>query len=63
MVNFGEKDKIKKAGNLNQGHSYVTTTVSRKFGLLSEHLKDLFKMNLKNCIWRYKNVSKFEFKT
>ena len=27
MVSFGEKAKIKKAGNLNQGRSYVTTTV------------------------------------
>ena len=27
MVSFGEKDKIKKAGNLNQGRSYVITTV------------------------------------
>ena len=27
MVNFGEKAKIKKAGNLNSGRSYVITTV------------------------------------
>ena len=27
IVSFGEKAKIKKAGNLNKGHSYVTTTV------------------------------------
>ena len=27
MVSFGEKAKIKKAGNLNQGRSYVITTV------------------------------------
>ena len=27
MLSFGEKAKIKKAGNLNQGRSYVTTTV------------------------------------
>ena len=27
MVSFGEKAKIKKAGNLNQYHSYVITTV------------------------------------
>ena len=27
MINFGEKAKIKKAGNLNQGRSYVITTV------------------------------------
>ena len=26
MVSFGEKAKIKKAGNLNQGRSYVITT-------------------------------------
>jgi hypothetical protein len=28
MVSFGEKAKIKKAGNLNQGRSYVITTVT-----------------------------------
>ena len=28
MVGFGEKAKIKKAGNLNYGRSYVTTTVT-----------------------------------
>ena len=27
MVNFGEKAKIKKAENLNQGSSYAITTV------------------------------------
>ena len=27
MVSFGEKAKIKKAGNLNDGRSYVITTV------------------------------------
>ena len=27
MVCFGEKAKIKKAGNLNEGHSYVIATV------------------------------------
>ena len=27
MVSFGEKAKIKKAGNLNQGRTYVITTV------------------------------------
>ena len=27
MVSFEEKAKIEKAGNLNQGHSYVITTV------------------------------------
>ena len=27
MVSFGEKVKIKKAGNLNEGRSYVITTV------------------------------------
>ena len=27
MANFGEKAKIKKAGNLNSGRSYVITTV------------------------------------
>ena len=29
MVNFGEKAKIKKAGNFNSGRSYVITTVCR----------------------------------
>ena len=28
MVSFGEKTKIKKAGNLNSGRSYVFTTVN-----------------------------------
>ena len=28
MVSFGEKAKIKKAGNLNYGRSYVITTVA-----------------------------------
>jgi len=28
MVSFGEKAKIKKAGNLNSGCSYVITTVT-----------------------------------
>ena len=28
MVTFGEKAKIKKAGNLNWGRSYVITTVN-----------------------------------
>jgi hypothetical protein len=27
MVSFGEKANLKKAGNLNQGRSYVITTV------------------------------------
>ena len=27
MVNFGDKAKIKKAGNLNSGRSYLITTV------------------------------------
>ena len=31
MVSFGEKAKIKKAGNLNQGRTYVTTTVHGNF--------------------------------
>ena len=29
-VNFGEKAKIKKAGNLNSGRSYLITTVTKK---------------------------------
>ena len=28
MLNFGEKAKIKKAGNLNKGRSYVITAVT-----------------------------------
>ena len=36
MVSFGEKTKIKKAGNLNSGHSYVITTVK-----LSAQMQDL----------------------
>ena len=31
MVSFGEKAKIKKAGNLNLGRSYVITTVPLNF--------------------------------
>ena len=34
MVNFGEKAKIKKAGNLNEGRSYVITTVCIHYNLL-----------------------------
>ena len=30
MVNFGEKAKIKKVGNLNLGRTYVITTVLKK---------------------------------
>ena len=30
MANFGEKAKIKKAGNLNNGRSYVIKTVNQK---------------------------------
>mgnify|MGYP001302443757 FL=1 len=33
MVSLGEKAKIKKAGNLNKGRSYVITTVN-KFEIL-----------------------------
>ena len=33
MVSFGEKAKIKKAGNLNQGCSYVITIVLDTQGL------------------------------
>ena len=36
MVNFGEKAKIKKAGNLNQGRSYVITTVYNGKNLVSQ---------------------------
>ena len=34
MVNFGEKAKIKKAGNLNSGRSYVITTYRKSFAAL-----------------------------
>ena len=34
MDNFGEKAKIKKAGNLNQGRSYGITTVPAEQGTL-----------------------------
>ena len=30
MVSFGEKAKVKKAGNLNYGRSYVNTTVLKQ---------------------------------
>ena len=30
MVNFGEKAKIKKAGNLNSDRSYLITAVTKK---------------------------------
>ena len=30
MVNFGEKAKMKKAGNLNSGRSNLITTVTKK---------------------------------
>ena len=36
MVSFGEKAKIKKAGNLNLGRSYVITTVTVNFFKLYE---------------------------
>ena len=34
MVNFGEKAKIKKAGNLNSGRSYVITAVLKSKELI-----------------------------
>ena len=33
MVSFGERDKIKKAGNLNSGRSYIITTVKTQINL------------------------------
>ena len=39
MVNFGEKAKIEKAGNLNQGRSYVITTVKRLLYELNDSVK------------------------
>ena len=42
MVNFGEKAKIRKAGNLNEGRSYVITTVHIGFlGTLRDSSKEL----------------------
>ena len=40
MVSFGEKAKIKKAGNLNLGRSYIITTVSANLNIFfgSSHL-------------------------
>ena len=35
MVSFGEKAKIKKAGNLNYGGSYVITTVLSPLSMFS----------------------------
>ena len=42
MVSFGEKAKIKKAGNLNQGRSYVITTV-QVLGLVNKLYADIHK--------------------
>ena len=36
MVNFGEKAKIKKTGNLNSGRSYVITTVQNAIAIFRE---------------------------
>ena len=44
MVSFEEKAKIEKAGNLNQGHSYVITTVIGLSKPLRHHLL---------CAWIY----------
>ena len=42
MVSFGEKDKIKKAGNLNWRRSYVITTVPKDtYCLTLIHKNDL----------------------
>ena len=41
MVSFGEKTKIKKAGNLNSGRSYVITTV--KFSAQMQDLAPFFR--------------------
>ena len=39
MVSFGEKAKIKKAGNLNYGRSYVITTLQKAMPCLKD-IKD-----------------------
>ena len=43
MVSFGEKAKIKNAGNLNKGRSYVITTVRPNVLTKDFELKGLFK--------------------
>ena len=43
MGSFGEKAKIKKAGNLNYGHSYDITTVSQVWQSLIRKIKPNFK--------------------
>ena len=51
MVSFGEKAKIKKAGNLNfKGRSYVTTTVT---GLVIYNLAYTYKFQLKTTIIKF----------
>ena len=45
MVSFGEKAKIKKAGNLNSGRSYVFTTVI-------VHGRALFVMLRNTTLWK-----------
>ena len=44
MVTFGEKAKLKKAGNLNQGRSYIITTV------ISIALDTMFLKRLTQCL-------------
>ena len=61
MVSFGEKAKIKKAGNLNEGRSYVITTVlSVNFYYVNKYvgttiisflLLDMVKTNSRNGYW------------
>ena len=61
MVSFGEKAKIKKAGNLNEGRSYVITTVlSVNFYYVNKYvdstiisflLSDMVKTKSRNGYW------------
>ena len=44
MVSFEEKAKLKKAGNLNQGRSYIITTV------ISIALDTMFLKRLTQCL-------------
>jgi hypothetical protein len=39
MVSFGEKEKKKNAGNLNQGRSYVITTVHKCLNIKESSLE------------------------
>ena len=57
MVSFGEKAKIKKAGNLNSGRSYVFTTVS-DFCQESQILRTLHDLDFYGCNFTEKKCCK-----